>query len=253
MPRAPLRRQSNSRSPWPVTSLADIAALVRARRAGRSPYILGVTGAVAAGKSTLAAGLAEAIAAWPEAPTGEVAATDGFLFDNRALEARGILNRKGYPESYDTAALRAALAAIRRGPADFPGYSHALYDIDPALTRRLDPPAVLIVEGLGLHEGAAALGLDALIYLDADEADLERWYAERFVELWRAAEYDPASFYARFRHMSEAETRDFAGVVWRQINLPNLRENIVRGRDVADLVVRKGADHGIVDVAERGR
>jgi type I pantothenate kinase len=235
-----------------VPSLADIAALVRARRAGRSPYILGIAGAVAAGKSTFAAELAAAIAAWPEAPTVAVAATDGFLFDNAALTARGILNRKGFPESYDVAAMRGALASIREGPADFPGYSHTVYDIDPALTRRLDPPGVLIVEGLGLHAGAAALGLDALIYLDADEADLEAWFAERFVDLWRAAEHDGASFYARFRHMGEAEVRTFAaGVVWRQINLPNLREHIVKGRDTADIVVRKGPDHGVVEVVDR--
>jgi type I pantothenate kinase len=233
--------------------LADLAAALHARRGERAPFILGVTGAVAAGKSTLSAGLAQAIAGWPGAPAVEVAATDGFLFDNATLTARGILNRKGFPESYDMAAMRAALAAIRAGPADFPGYSHTIYDIDPALTRRLDPPGVLIVEGLGLHEGAAALGLDVLIYLDADEADLEAWYRERFVALWRAAEHDPASFYARFRHMNEAETRDFASLVWRQINLPNLHQHIVRGRAAADLVVRKGADHAILAVAERGR
>jgi type I pantothenate kinase len=231
-----------------MSNLDRILDLVAARRAGRSPYILGVTGAVAAGKSTFAEQLREALAVGPGAPSVEIVCTDGFLMNNAALEALGLINRKGFPESYDVAAMRAALSAIRAGPADFPGYSHVLYDIDPALTRRLPPPDVLIVEGLGLHAGAAALGLDALIYLDAEEGQIEAWFTERFVGLWRAAETDPASFYARFRHMTEPELRVFAGQVWAAINLPNLREHIVLGRDAADIVVTKGADHGILEV-----
>jgi type I pantothenate kinase len=232
-----------------MTRLADIAELIRARRQGRAPYLVGVTGAVAAGKSTLAAELAQALAA--DGLAVGIVATDGFLMDNAALQARGILGRKGFPESYDMGAMRAALAAIRVGPADFPGYSHLRYDIDPALSRRLAPPDVLIVEGLGLQQGAAAVGLDLLIYLDAGEADLERWFAERFVGLWRAAEHDPASFYARFRQMSETEVRAVAAQVWRGVNLPNLREHIVAGREAADIVIRKGADHAILRVEAR--
>ena len=230
-----------------MTRPADVADLIRARRAGRTPFLVGITGAVAAGKSTLAGELAAALAA--SALSVEIVATDGFLMDNAALTALGLLNRKGFPESYDVAAMRAALAAIRAGPADFPGYSHTIYDIDPALTRRLAPPDVLIVEGLSLHAGAKALGLDLLIYLDADEADLERWFAERFVALWRAAEHDPTSFYARFRPLTEPQTRDVAQQVWRAINLPNLREHIVGAKGVADIVIRKGADHQIVSLA----
>ena len=149
--------------------------------------------------------------------------------NNAALEAKGILGRKGFPESYDVGALRAALAAVRAGPADFPGYSHAIYDIDPALTRRIEAADVVVVEGLALHEGAASLGLDALIYLDADEAHLEGWFTERLIGLWRAAEHDPTSFYAQFRHFTEPEARAFAVRVWQAINLPNLREHIVQG------------------------
>jgi type I pantothenate kinase len=232
-----------------MTSLDEIADLIRARRNGRTPFLLGVTGAVAAGKSTFAEALAAEIAAWPEAPVVEIVGTDGFLFDNATLDGCGLLNRKGFPESYDVEGLRATLAAIRQGPADVPGYSHVIYDVDPTLLRRLARPDVLIVEGLGLHEGAAAVGLDALIYLDADEAHVEAWFTERFMGLWRAAETDPTSFYARFRHLSEAEARGFAGQVWRAINLPNLREHIARGRDVADVVITKGADHAILAVA----
>ena len=231
-----------------MTGVAEIAELLRTRRARRTPFIVGVTGAVAVGKSTFAAELAAAIAAWPGAPAVEVVATDGFLFPNAVLQGRGLLNRKGFPETYDGAALRAALAGVRQGPASFPTYSHVLYDVDPALARRLERPDLLIVEGLGLQEGAAALGLDALIYLDADEADVEAWFEERFVGLWRAAETDPASFYARFRHMDEAQTRALAVQVWRAINLPNLRQHIVLGREAADIVVTKGADHVILAV-----
>ena len=234
-----------------MTDVAEIAELLRTRRGGRAPYIVGVTGAVAVGKSTLAGELAAAITAWPGAPVVEVVTTDGFLFPNTVLEGRELLNRKGFPETYDGAALRAALAAIRLGPALFPTYSHVLYDVEPALARRLERPDVLIVEGLGLHEGAAALGLDALIYLDADEAHIEAWFEERFIDLWRAAETDPTSFYARFRHMDEAQTRALAGQVWRGINLPNLREHIGLGRGVADIVVRKDANHAIQSVSGR--
>jgi type I pantothenate kinase len=235
-----------------MPSLADIADLVRARRPAAAPYVIGVTGAVAAGKSTFAGELAEAIAAWPDHPRVEIVNTDGFLFANAVLDARGLTLRKGFPETYDAAALGVALAAIRSGPADFPGYSHVIYDVDPALTRRIERPDVLIVEGLGLQDDPRAGGLDTLIYLDADEADLEAWFTERFLGLWRAAEHDPASFYARFRTLDEAGARAFAGQVWRAINLRNLREHIVRARDHADIVVRKGAGHAVEAVTVRG-
>ena len=227
-----------------MPSLEDVAQLIRVRSGNRAPFIVGITGAVAVGKSTLAAALQEIIASGPEALSLEVVCTDGFLLDNATLEARGLTLRKGFPESYDAEALRRTLAEVRQGPASFPGYSHVTYDIDPALTRCIAPPHVLIVEGLGLQE-PAAVGLDALLYLDADEALLETWFTERFVQLWRDAERDPASFYARFRQMSEEEVRALAAHVWQTINLPNLREHISRARDQADWIVRKGAGHAI--------
>jgi type I pantothenate kinase len=230
--------------------LTDIAELIRARQHGHTPFIVGITGAVAVGKSTLAAALREHIATWPEGIAVEVVCTDGFLLDNATLEARGLTLKKGYPESYDAEALRRALAAVRHGPVEFPGYSHVTYDVDPALSRRIARPDLLIVEGLGL-QAPAALGLDALLYLDADEDLLETWFTDRFMQLWRAAESDAGSFYARFRHMSPDEARALAADVWQRINLPNLREHIILARDRADWVVRKGAAHVVLDIAVR--
>jgi type I pantothenate kinase len=239
-----------------MPTLDDVAELMRARTGARIPFIVGITGAVAVGKSTLAAALQTVMRRTTDARTREldveVVCTDGFLFDNATLEARGLSQRKGFPESYDAAALRRALASVRTGPADFPGYSHITYDIDAALTRRIPPPSVLIVEGLGLQE-PAAVGLDALLYLDAEEDLLETWFTERFVGFWRAAESDPDSFYARFRNMDEAEIQVFAAQVWRKINLPNLREHIVHARDRADWVVRKGPGHVIEGITELPR
>lgn len=231
-----------------MATLADIAEQVLHRRPASGPLLVGVTGAVAAGKSTFAEALAASLARGPGTPHVEIVCTDGFLKDNARLEAEGLSLRKGFPESYDAKALRAALAAVRRGAADFPGYSHVSYDVDPALARRLEAPDVLIVEGLGLHEGAAALGLDVLIYLDAAEAHVERWFVGRFMGLWEAAANDPTSFYARFRPLGREGAEAFARQVWAAINLPNLREHIVRGRAVADIVVRKGLDHAIMDL-----
>src|SRR5271170_2624350 len=143
-----------------MASLQDIGALLRDRRPTGRPYVVAITGGVAAGKSVLAAELANDIAGWPERPSVEIVGTDGFLFDNATLEARGLGPRKGFPESYDVDGFRAALGSIRRGPTSFPGYSHATYDVEPALARTLSTPEVLIVEGLGLHidHGADAAG-----------------------------------------------------------------------------------------------
>ncbi len=233
-----------------MPSLADIRDLLRAHRPAARPYVVAVTGSVAAGKSVFAGELAADIVTWPERLGVEIVCTDGFLFDNPTLEARGLTQRKGFPESYDVEALQAALAAIRRGPTRFPAYSHVTYDIDPALARTLDPPDVLIVEGLGLQIDHGPL-IDALVYLDAAEADLEAWFTERFMGLWTAAEHDPNSFYARFRNLDEARARGFAKMVWEAINLPNLRDHIIGAQPLADILIRKSPDHAIEAIGGR--
>jgi type I pantothenate kinase len=229
--------------------LSEVAERLAARRPASGTYIIGVTGAVAAGKSVFAADLAEHLAAAGERV--ELVCTDGFLFSNARLTELDILNQKGFPPSYDHAALRAALESVRRAPTAFPGYSHVTYDIDPALARTLDPPAILVIEGLNLIPTHGPSLIDCLIYLDAEEADLEAWYVARFLGLWEAAEHDPASFYARFRHMSRPETEGLAKMVWEKVNLKNLHDHIAPARDQADLVVRKGPGHEIVAVEAR--
>ena len=225
-------------------TLAGVAAALAPLRPADAPFIIGVTGSVAVGKSTFAEQLRA------EFEGAELVCTDGFLHANARLEELGRLAAKGAPDTYDHVALASALTAIRSGPATFPAYSHVTYDIDPRLARTLAPPPVLIIEGLALRDpdtGPASL-LDALIYLEADEADLERWYVARFLELWEAAKTDPTSFYARFQHMDRDQTTGLAQMVWRQVNLKNLHDHIVHARPRADLIVRKGPGHAITAI-----
>jgi type I pantothenate kinase len=235
-------------TPSAQADLLRLAELLSQRRPAARPQLVGITGSVAAGKSVLAANLAEHLAAGPDRPRVEIVATDGFLHPNAKLEELGVLAQKGFPPSYDHEALAVALTTIRQGPAVFPGYSHVTYDIDPGLARTLAPPDVLIVEGLSLPPAGAPALLDALVYLDAAEADLEAWYLRRFLGLWEAAEHDPTSFYARFRQMSRDEVTALARTVWERVNLRNLRDHILPARALAHIVVRKGPDHGIVEI-----
>lgn len=220
-----------------------------ARQPGRT-LVTGLTGAVSAGKSTLATRLAGRLS--ERGLSVEVISTDGFLKPNSVLQAEGALDLKGWPHTFDTPGMLSTLAAVPSGPVQVPVHSHVTYDIDPALARRIDRPDILIAEGLNLHlraeTPAPADPLDLLLYLDAEEADLEAWYVARFLGFWEAAEYDPASFYARFRAMDRDAVADLARRVWEGVNLPNLRQHIVRARPVADLVVRKGADHQIAGI-----
>jgi type I pantothenate kinase len=226
----------------PITPAA-LAARIAARRQPGETLVAGITGPVAVGKTTLARQLAEALP-----PPVEIVSTDGFLKPNAVLEAQGLLMRKGFPESFDAPAMAAALAGLKSGPVTVPAYSHAIYDVDPAAARTIAGADIVLVEGLGLAPGADGQRppLDLLIYIDAEEADVLGWFLARFMGLWHAAADDPSSFYARFRHMSEAEARDFAVEVWNGINRPNWLEHIARARDAADLVVKKVAGHSLI-------
>jgi type I pantothenate kinase len=227
----------------PITPAALAARLAAHRQPGET-LVVGITGAVAVGKTTLARQLAEALA-----PAGhvEIVSTDGFLKPNAVLEAQGLMMRKGFPESFDAPAMAAALAGLKSGAVTVPAYSHAIYDVDPAAGRTISGADVVLVEGLGLAPGEMGQRppLDLLVYIDTEEADVLGWFLDRFMGLWEAAADDPASFYARFRHMTEAQARDFAVQVWNGINRPNWLEHIARAKPVADIVVKKAADHGL--------
>ena len=223
----------------PITP-ADLASrLAAARRAGET-LVAGITGSVAVGKTTLARQLAEALPG-----RVEIMSTDGFLKPNAVLEAEGLAMRKGFPESYDSAAMAAALAGLKAGPVTVPAYSHVTYDVDPAAARTIAGADVVLVEGLGLAPDADGRRppLDLLLYIDAAEDDIIAWFLTRFMGLWRAAADDPTSFYARFAHMSADEASAFALSVWNSINRPNWLEHIARARAVADIIVTKAGDH----------
>ncbi|KCZ62397.1 hypothetical protein L53_12090 [Hyphomonas sp. L-53-1-40] len=226
-----------------ITALGERLSGVSGRHEG---VVIGLTGSVASGKTTLANQVAAVLA---RAHTVETVSTDGFLYPNTILEKRGLTLRKGFPETYNAEALGDAIAALSTGTADFPGYSHVTYDVDPGMTRTIAQPDILILEGLGFQPLSPpprpAREPDYLVYLDASEDDLLTWYTERFHRLWRAAETDPSSFYANFLHMTEPELLDFAKSVWDRINLPNLRDHIAPLKQTADIVVLKDADHAI--------
>lgn len=229
-----------------------VANRVREIKSTRPDMVIALTGSVASGKSTLARHLEETL---EPALLVETVSTDGFLYPTDYLREEGLFQKKGFPETYDREAMRAAIASVRSQPTDFPGYSHITFDPDPALTRTIDDPDILILEGLGFEPRAGAETIphepDLLIYLDAELAHIEAWYLERFLRFWHAAEHDPTSFYAQFRHMTEDELISFAKSVWAAINLPNLENHILPLRAHADLVVKKDANHAVSISADR--
>lgn len=234
----------------PLVSPRQLGAQIAARREPGAVLIAGITGSVAAGKSTLAAGIADSLSG---AMQVEILSTDGFLFPNAKLQARDLLMRKGFPETCAVERLADTLGRLRTGPVRVPGYSHQRYDVDPALERVVDQPDLVLVEGLGIapqgDDHSVLQALDMLLYVDATEEDLEHWFVDRFISLWRAAADDPDSFYARFRTMSEPEARGFARTaVWRGINLPNLQDHIVRAHAHADILLWKERDHRLRQV-----
>jgi type I pantothenate kinase len=231
---------------------------------GKMPFILGLAGSVAAGKSTTARVLKALLARWPSHPRVELVPTDGFLFPNAALEARSMMNRKGFPDSYDLTKLLNFLADVKSGKdrVEAPVYSHLVYDVLPDQKLMIERPDIVIVEGLNVLQPAklpkdgeaipfVSDFFDFSIYIDAAEDLVEAWYVERFLRLRQTAFRDPASYFHRYATLSEDEARETALSIWRSINLINLRENILPTRQRADLILRKGADHAVETVALR--
>lgn len=230
----------------------------------RTPYVIGVAGSVAVGKSTVARLLRELLARWPETPRVELVTTDGFLYPNAELERRGLMDRKGFPESYDRRALLRFLAAVKAGRPEVraPLYSHLIYDIVPGQHTVVQRPDVLIVEGLNVlqparatHAGETSLAVsdyfDFSIYVDAREQDVRRWYVDRFLSLRATAFAQEDSYFRRYASLSDDDAIARAEQIWDAINAPNLRENILPTRGRATLVLRKGPDHAVERVRLR--
>lgn len=226
------------------TTPADLAARIAAQHRPGETLVAGITGSVAVGKTTLARQIAEALSSDLKV---EIVSTDGFLKPHAVLDAEGQAMRKGFPESYDRAAMAAALAGLKTGPVTVPAYSHTTYDVDPAAARTISGADIVLVEGLGLAPDASGQRppLDLLLYIDAAEDDIIVWFLDRFLGFWAAAADDPTSFYTRFRHMDEDEARAFAFSIWHSINRPNWLNHIARAKPVADLVVLKALDHSL--------
>jgi type I pantothenate kinase len=228
------------------------------------PYIIGVAGSVAVGKSTTARVLKALLARWPNTPRVDLITTDGFLYPNAVLEREGLMERKGFPESYDLSALLRFLTEVKAGrrPVRAPIYSHLIYDVVPNEWVVTDQPDILIVEGLNVlqagrppRDGKAIPYVsdffDFSVYLDADEETLLRWYVDRFLTLRGTAFRDPKSYFHRYSKLSDEEAVETATAIWTRINLINLNENILPTRQRADLILTKGESHLVEEVALR--
>jgi type I pantothenate kinase len=230
----------------------------------KTPFIIGIAGSVAVGKSTTARVLKELLARWPSSPKVDLVTTDGFLLPNEILRRQNLMERKGFPESYDIGALLRFLSAIKAGMRDVraPLYSHLTYDVLPGEFVTVDRPDILIFEGINVlqtrdlpSDGKAVPFVsdffDFSIYIDAEEALIRRWYIDRFMRLRETAFRKPENFFHRYSQLSEDAARAIAEGLWANINLKNLRDNILPTRPRADLILRKGANHLIEKVALR--
>lgn len=240
--------------------LAGVKDEFLGRLFGRRPYVIAIAGSVAAGKSTFARVLRALLSRWPDHPKVSLVTTDGFLLPNRVLESRGLMRRKGFPESYDRKRMIQFLASLKAGvtPVEAPVYSHQAYDIVPGQVERVEQPDILIFEGLNVLQ----LGLgeptrdatpsmvvsdffDFSIFVDADEDAVHEWYIERFLSLQQTTFRRSDSYFHHYKDLSESEARKTASRIWREINLVNLRENILPTRARAHLVMHKGAGHSV--------
>jgi type I pantothenate kinase len=226
----------------------------------RVPYIIGIAGSVAVGKSTFSRVLRASLARWPDHRSVDLITTDGFLYPNAILEARGLMMRKGFPESYDQRLLLQFLSDLKAGaPAVCaPVYSHLSYDIVPGAVARVEQPDILILEGLNVlqspREGSRMFVSDFFdfsIYIDADDQTIQIWYIERFLRLRDTVFRNKDSYFHRYSQLSESEAIQTARRIWEEINLPNLRDNIGPTKERAQLILEKGADHRVENVLLR--
>jgi type I pantothenate kinase len=227
-------------------------------RTDKVPFVIGVAGSVAVGKSTTARLLQALLAAGPGAPRVDLVTTDGFLLPNAVLESRGLQQRKGFPESYDRRALLRFLADVKSGRPEVsaPLYSHQAYDVLPAERQVVDSPDILVLEGLNVLQAGSGTGervpevflsdfFDFSVYVDAAEHDISQWYVDRFLSLRRTAFQDSAAYFHRFADLTDAEATETARSIWATVNGPNLRRNIAPTRSRARLVLQKASDHAV--------
>ena len=230
----------------------------------KMPYIIGIGGSVAVGKSTTARVLQALLARWTNVPKVDLVTTDGFLYPNALLERENLMDRKGFPESYDLPALLRFLTDVKAGrrPTRAPIYSHLVYDVMPNHWIEVDRPEILIVEGLNVLQAGrlpkdgevipfVSDFFDFSVYLDADEEVLKTWYVSRFLTLRGTAFSDPKSYFHRYSKLTDAEAVATATDIWTRINLMNLHENILPTRRRADLILKKGESHGVDEVSLR--
>jgi type I pantothenate kinase len=231
---------------------------------GAVPFVIGVAGSVAVGKSTSARILRALLARWPDHPRVDLVTTDGFLLPNRVLEQRGLMRRKGFPESYDLRRLLDFLIDVKSGQprVTAPVYSHHAYDIVPGAVQLVDRPDIMILEGLNvlqtseLHPGKrtnffVSDFFDFSMFLDADERVIEEWYVARFMTLRRTVFPDPTSYFHRYAALTDPEAEEVARGIWRDINLANLHRNIAPTRERAHLILRKSRDHSVESIRLR--
>jgi type I pantothenate kinase len=222
------------------------------------PFVIGIGGSVAVGKSTTARILQALLARWPGHPQVDLITTDGFLLPRATLEAKGLMARKGFPDSYDVRRLVRFMADVKSGVEEVtaPVYSHLAYDIVPGQFQVVQRPDIVIVEGLNVlqtREGRPGRPMrmfvsdffDFSIYVDANETDIEQWYMERFVKLRETVFQNPSSYFHRYSHLTAEEAADVARNIWRTVNLVNLRQNILPTRERAHLILEKGRDHAV--------
>lgn len=244
--------------------LARVSDIFLGKTAGVKPYLIGIAGSVAVGKSVTARVMQALLSRWPDHPKVDLITTDGFLYPNAVLEQRGLMQRKGFPESYDVRRLVQFVADVKSGvpSASAPVYSHLIYDIVPGDQQVVSRPDVLILEGLNVLQGADGRAgdgdrpfvsdfFDFSIYVDAQEDHIRRWFLNRFRRLRETAFRDPKSFFRRYAEMDETEAVAFANRVWDEINGRNLRENIEPTKERAHLILEKGPFHEVLGVKLR--